>query len=61
VSIEVLHRLVSYIIHVPRDVVGEDQINAFLDTLRRDFPKEHVPAVVAPLLYPDAHDIPIEK
>ncbi|XP_048577201.1 CCR4-NOT transcription complex subunit 1 isoform X2 [Nematostella vectensis] len=63
VAIEVLHRLLSHVIHGPHDQVGvgDDQVQAFLDTLRREFPKDRVPVVLAPLLYPDAHDVPASK
>ncbi|XP_031558067.1 CCR4-NOT transcription complex subunit 1-like isoform X2 [Actinia tenebrosa] len=63
IAIEVLHCLLTHVLHGPRELVGvgEDQINAFLDTLRRDFPKERVPVVLAPLLYPNAPDLPANK
>ena len=37
VAIEVLHQLLLYVVHGPQEQVGlgEDQINAFLDSLRR--------------------------
>ncbi|KAJ7383190.1 CCR4-NOT transcription complex subunit 1 [Desmophyllum pertusum] len=59
VAIEVLHRLLSHVIHGPREQVGvgDDQVSAFLETLKKDFPKERVPVVLAPLLYPETQDI----
>ena len=37
VAIEVLHRLLSHVIHGPRDQVGvgDDQVTAFLETLKK--------------------------
>lgn len=59
VAIEVLHRVLSHVIHGPREQVGvgDDQVSAFLETLKKDFPKERVPVVLAPLLYPETKDI----
>jgi CCR4-NOT transcription complex subunit 1 len=33
----------------------------FLKSLRRDFPRELVPIVLAPLLYPSKPDLPMDK
>lgn len=33
----------------------------FLKNLRRDFPRELVPVVLAPLLYPPDPDLPMDK
>jgi hypothetical protein len=33
----------------------------FLKSLRRDFPRELVPIVLAPLLYPSKSDLPMDK
>lgn len=33
----------------------------FLKNLRRDFPRELVPVVLAPLLYPNSPDLPMDK
>jgi len=41
--------------------VGDDQVTAFLETLKKDFPKERVPVVLSPLLYPDLQDISPDK
>ena len=37
VAIEVLHRLLTHVIHGPREQVGvgDDQVTAFLETLKR--------------------------
>ena len=37
VAIEVLHKLLTHVIHAPKEQVGvgDDQVNAFLDTLKR--------------------------
>ena len=37
VAIEVLHRLLSHVIHGPRDQVGvgDDQVSAFMETLKK--------------------------
>lgn len=59
VAIEVLHRLLTHVVHGPREQVGvgDDQVTAFVETLKKDFPKERVPVVLAPLLYPELQDI----
>ncbi|EHB01270.1 CCR4-NOT transcription complex subunit 1 [Heterocephalus glaber] len=41
--------------------VGQEQIDAFLKTLRRDFPQERCPVVLAPLLYPEKRDILMDR
>jgi len=58
VAIEVLHLLLTYINSCPKsdlNIKPEDEA-AFLDSLRRDFPKERVPFVLAPLLYKEDRD-----
>ena len=37
VAIEVLHRLLSHVVHGPRDQVGvgDDQVSAFMETLKK--------------------------
>ena len=37
IGIEVLHRLLSHVIHGPREQVGvgDDQVTAFLETLKK--------------------------
>ena len=54
VAIEVLHFLLSYLLQIPKEdnTVTEDQLQSFFTSLRKDFPQERVPAVLAPLLYP---------
>ena len=32
-----------------------------MDAVRKDFPRELVPAILAPLIYPDCADIPVNK
>ncbi|CAB3987607.1 CCR4-NOT transcription complex subunit 1 isoform X5 [Paramuricea clavata] len=63
VAIEVLHLLLTYLLYTPqKDVgIGEHQKQAFLDTLRKDFPSERVPVVLAPLLYQGVHDMPLSR
>lgn len=54
VAIEVLHLLLSYLLNPVQEekIVSEEQLQSFLNSLRKDFPRERVPAVLAPLLYP---------
>lgn len=61
-GIEALHLLLSHIVR-GRDTygIGKEQKEAFLKTLRRDFPRDRVPAVLSPLLYPETEDIPLNK
>ena len=58
-AIEVLHILLSHLILSPEEEVGvsAESIQTFIETLRRDFPRERVPVVLAPLLYKEAQDI----
>ena len=42
------------------DIVAETK-ESFLKSLRRDFPRELVPVVLAPLLYPSKPDLPMDK
>ena len=37
--------------------MAKESINTFVQTLRRDFPRERVPVVLAPLLYREQLDI----
>jgi CCR4-NOT transcription complex subunit 1 len=59
VAIEVLHRLLSHLLLSPEDEVGvaRESIDAFVQTLRRDFPRERVPVVLSPLIYREQEDI----
>ena len=56
-SIEVLHILLSYILDLPKEdnLLSEEQKELFLNSLRKDFPKERVPLVLSPLLYSKTH------
>lgn len=58
-AIEVLHLLLSHLLQGSEEDVGvsQESINTFVDTLRRDFPRERVPVVLAPLLYREQLDI----
>ena len=52
-SPEILHFILFYIFQVPNRVELTSELKEkFLKTLRRDFPRELVPVVLAPLLYP---------
>ncbi|XP_030646162.1 CCR4-NOT transcription complex subunit 1 isoform X2 [Chanos chanos] len=59
IAIEVLHLLLSHLLFGQKGSsgVGQEQIDAFLKTLCRDFPQERCPVVLAPLLYPEKRDI----
>lgn len=59
VAIEVLHLLLSHLLQGSEEEVGvsKDSIETFVQTLRRDFPRERVPVVLAPLLYREQQDI----
>nr|KAG5712159.1 hypothetical protein BaRGS_014509 [Batillaria attramentaria] len=61
-GIEALHLLLSHVVR-GRDTfgIGKEQREALLKTLRRDFPRDRVPAVLSPLLYPETEDIPLNK
>ncbi|KAG8437274.1 hypothetical protein GDO86_008106 [Hymenochirus boettgeri] len=63
IAIEVLHLLLSNLLFGQKGAfgVGQEQIIAFLKTLRRDFPQERCPVVLAPLLYPEKRDILIDR
>lgn len=58
-AIEVLHILLSHLILNPEEEVGvsSESVQTFIETLRRDFPRERVPVVLAPLLYKENQDI----
>ena len=58
-AIEVLHMLLSHLILNQHEDVGvsPDSLQTFMETLRRDFPRERVPVVLAPLLYKENQDI----
>ncbi|XP_073515919.1 CCR4-NOT transcription complex subunit 1 isoform X2 [Phyllobates terribilis] len=63
IAIEVLHLLLSNLLFGQKGAfgVGQEQIVAFLKTLRRDFPQERCPVVLAPLLYPEKRDILVDR
>ncbi|XP_053558399.1 CCR4-NOT transcription complex subunit 1 [Bombina bombina] len=63
IAIEVLHLLLSNLLFGQKGAfgVGQEQIVAFLKTLRRDFPQERCPVVLAPLLYPQKRDILMDR
>ncbi|XP_024137335.1 CCR4-NOT transcription complex subunit 1 isoform X2 [Oryzias melastigma] len=63
IPIEVLHLLLSHLLFGQKGAsgVGQEQIDAFLKTLCRDFPQERCPVVLAPLLYPEKRDIPTDR
>lgn len=51
---EVVHLILSTILKTPKEVgLTNDIHTTFLKTLQRDFPKELVPVVLAPLVYPE--------
>uniref|UniRef100_A0A8C5QAP2 CCR4-NOT transcription complex subunit 1 n=1 Tax=Leptobrachium leishanense TaxID=445787 RepID=A0A8C5QAP2_9ANUR len=63
IAIEVLHLLLSNLLFGQKGAfgVGQEQIVAFLQTLRRDFPQERCPVVLAPLLYPEKRDVLMDR
>ncbi|XP_069510725.1 CCR4-NOT transcription complex subunit 1 isoform X2 [Ambystoma mexicanum] len=63
IAIEVLHLLLSHLLYGQKGAfgVGLEQIDAFLKTLRRDFPQERCPVVLAPLLYPEKRDVLMDR
>uniref|UniRef100_T1ISW7 CCR4-NOT transcription complex subunit 1 n=1 Tax=Strigamia maritima TaxID=126957 RepID=T1ISW7_STRMM len=60
---EFLHLILSSLFPGSKEQfgIGTKQKDAFLSTLRKDFPRERVPVVLAPLLYSDTEDLPTEK
>ena len=62
IAIEVLHLLLTHLVHSKEQFgIGTEQKKAFLQLLRKDFPRERVPVVIGPLLYPETEDITVEK
>ncbi|XP_015223983.1 CCR4-NOT transcription complex subunit 1 isoform X9 [Lepisosteus oculatus] len=63
IAIEVLHLLLSHLLFGQKGAsgVGQEQIDAFLKTLCRDFPQERCPVVLAPLLYPEKRDVLMDR
>ncbi|XP_014599936.1 PREDICTED: CCR4-NOT transcription complex subunit 1 isoform X2 [Polistes canadensis] len=61
-SPEVLHLILSQVFHIPNQFgVSSEAKEKFLKNLRRDFPRELVPVVLAPLLYPGDGETPQAK
>ncbi|XP_067012333.2 CCR4-NOT transcription complex subunit 1 isoform X3 [Anabrus simplex] len=60
---EVLHLILTNLLFGPKDQFGvpPETKEAFLKNLRRDFPRELVPVVISPLLYPYKPDLPMDK
>lgn len=60
---EVLHLILSSVLFAPSEQFGvtPEVKEIFLKNLRRDFPRELVPVVLAPLLYPSSTDLPMDK
>ncbi|XP_076264687.1 CCR4-NOT transcription complex subunit 1 isoform X3 [Rhynchophorus ferrugineus] len=55
---EVLHLILSAILEAPKEVgVTNDIHTTFLNILQKDFPKERVPVVLAPLVYPEQFEL----
>lgn len=62
VAIEVLHLLLTNLFKAKDHFgIGDDQREAFLKTLKKDFPHGRVPVILGPLLYPEAEDIIVDK
>ncbi|XP_039287191.1 LOW QUALITY PROTEIN: CCR4-NOT transcription complex subunit 1 [Nilaparvata lugens] len=60
---EVLHLILSSVLFASSEHFGvtTEVKEVFLKNLRRDFPRELVPVVLAPLLYPSSTDLPMDK
>ncbi|XP_018332618.1 CCR4-NOT transcription complex subunit 1 [Agrilus planipennis] len=53
-SPDILHVILSAVLKSPKELgLTNDVHTNFLNTLQRDFPKDIVPVVLAPLIYPD--------
>ncbi|KAL5022887.1 hypothetical protein ScPMuIL_002042 [Solemya velum] len=62
IAIEVLHYLLTHLFKGKEQFgIGADQKEAFLKTLKKDFPLERVPIILSPLLYPEIEDVPLKK
>eukprot|EP00118_Oscarella_pearsei_P021651 m.244247 g.244247 ORF g.244247 m.244247 type:complete len:328 (+) comp40244_c0_seq76:631-1614(+) len=63
VNIEIIHTLVTHLLQSHPEEIGitREQLDIFLAALRKDFPKERVPVILSPLLYPGWKDIDIGK
>ena len=62
-AIEVLHMLLCHLLQNSEEDVGlsRESVDTFVQYLRRDFPRERVPVVLAPLLYRGQQDITEER
>ncbi|XP_034255857.1 CCR4-NOT transcription complex subunit 1 isoform X2 [Thrips palmi] len=60
---EVLHLILSSVFCDSANQFGvtSETKESFLKNLRRDFPRELVPVVLAPLIYPNKPDLPMDK
>ncbi|KAL1517994.1 hypothetical protein ABEB36_001684 [Hypothenemus hampei] len=57
-SPELLHFILSSILETPKEVgLTNDIHTTFLNNLQNDFPKDQVPVVLAPLVYPDIAEL----
>lgn len=57
-SPELLHFILSSILETPKEVgLTNDIHTTFLNTLQKDFPKDQVPVVLAPLVYPEQAEL----
>nr|CAD7404198.1 unnamed protein product [Timema poppensis] len=54
-------RLPELIVSYIETGISSETKEAFLKSVRRDFPRELVPVVLAPLLYPSNSDLPMDK
>ncbi|XP_055890770.1 CCR4-NOT transcription complex subunit 1-like isoform X2 [Biomphalaria glabrata] len=61
-DIEILHLLLSHLV-TERDQLGiaQETLDTFLKTVRREFPRERVPAIISPFVYPTLEDIAGKK
>ncbi|XP_059164399.1 CCR4-NOT transcription complex subunit 1-like isoform X2 [Physella acuta] len=61
-DIEILHLLLSHLV-IEREQLGiaQETLDTFLKTVRREFPRERVPAIISPFIYPSLEDIPGKK
>uniref|UniRef100_A0A1I8HS60 CNOT1_HEAT domain-containing protein n=1 Tax=Macrostomum lignano TaxID=282301 RepID=A0A1I8HS60_9PLAT len=64
-SIEMVHLILTKLreeqLATKRFGASPELVEAFLRVLRKDFPKQRVPVVLAPLLYSEAEDLPVSK
>ncbi|BFZ13285.1 hypothetical protein BsWGS_16323 [Bradybaena similaris] len=61
-DIEILHLLLSHLV-TQREQFGiaPETLDTFLKAVRREFPRERVPAIVSPFIYPSVEDITGKK